>query len=58
MAQATGQSAFPLTPVDKYNFKFEPAGLKIIFDAESPQLTLDQNGMNFKLEKELDNKND
>ncbi|HET8859717.1 serine hydrolase domain-containing protein [Marivirga sp.] len=58
MAQATGQSAFPLTPVDKYNFKFDPAGIKIIFDDENPQLTLEQAGRKFKLDKEEDNIDD
>lgn len=58
MAQATGQSAFPLTPVDQYNFKFDPAGVKIIFDAENPHLILEQNGMKFKLEKELEKEDD
>jgi D-alanyl-D-alanine carboxypeptidase len=53
MAQATGQSAFPLTPIDQYNFKFDPAGVKIIFDSENPQLTLEQNGMKFSLKKEV-----
>ena len=57
MAQATGQPAFPLTPIDKYNFTFDPAGVKIIFDADNPHLTLEQNGMKFKLEKEQ-NKDD
>lgn len=52
MAQATGQSAFPLTAVDKYNFKFEPAGIEIHFDSEAPKFTLSQNGMQFQFDKE------
>lgn len=58
MAQATGQSAFPLTPIDQFNFKFDPAGVKIIFDSEYSQLTLEQGGMKFNLEKEVESTND
>jgi CubicO group peptidase (beta-lactamase class C family) len=58
MAQATGQSAFPLTPIDQYNFKFDPAGVKIIFDSEYSQLTLEQGGMKFNLKKEVKNTDD
>lgn len=58
MAQATGQSAFPLTAIDRYNYKFDPAGIKIIFDAENPQLTLEQNGRKFILQKEVTDTDD
>lgn len=35
MAQATGQGAFPLTPFADNRFKFEGAGLEIIFEEDS-----------------------
>jgi len=46
MAQATGQSAFPLTPYSKDEFRFEQAGIVIAFDrsANPVSFTLDQGG--------------
>ncbi|WKV10836.1 serine hydrolase domain-containing protein [Marivirga harenae] len=58
MAQATGQSAFPLTAINPYSFKFDPAGIKIVFDSENSLLTLEQNGMKFKLKKEVESTDD
>lgn len=43
-AQGTGQSPFPLTPVDEANFKFDLAGIKISFDSKNKQLTMIQGG--------------
>ncbi|WP_251358453.1 serine hydrolase [Kangiella sp. TOML190] len=43
-AQATGQSAFPLTPVSDSEFKFDLAGIIIKFDAEKNQLAITQGG--------------
>jgi len=43
-AQATGQSAFPLTPVTKSKFKFPLAEIVIEFDVEKRQLTITQRG--------------
>jgi CubicO group peptidase (beta-lactamase class C family) len=54
-AQATGQSAFFLTPVSEKEFKFDPAKITLLFDIESGkvnQFTLKQSGMNVKFTKE------
>ncbi len=56
-AQATGQSAFPLTPTSDVDFKFPPAGVVISF-SESTQgkgfdvLRLLQAGQDIKFEKQ------
>jgi D-alanyl-D-alanine carboxypeptidase len=56
-AQATGQSAFPLTPTSDVEFKFDAAGVVISFN-ESKQgsgfdsLLLKQAGQNIEFEKE------
>jgi D-alanyl-D-alanine carboxypeptidase len=56
-AQATGQSAFPLTPTSDVDFKFDAAGIAISFD-ESKQgsgfdsLQLKQAGQDIPFEKE------
>ncbi len=50
MAQATGQSAFPLTPKNKNTFVFPAAGIEIIFETNT--LTLKQAGQKFKFIKE------
>jgi D-alanyl-D-alanine carboxypeptidase len=52
MAQATGQSSFPLeaTAVDK--FKFDPAGIKMEFNTDKNELTLAQGGRNILFTKE------
>jgi D-alanyl-D-alanine carboxypeptidase len=46
MAQATGQSAFPLTPYSNDEFRFEQAGIVITFDraAQPVSFTLHQGG--------------
>jgi len=51
-AQATGQSAFPLTAIDETTFEFKPAGIKMIFNKEVKTLTLNQAGREFVLLKE------
>ena len=45
MAQATGQGAFPLTPVGESEFTFEPAGINLLFDAAENTVKLSQSGM-------------
>jgi CubicO group peptidase (beta-lactamase class C family) len=49
-AQATGQSAFPLTPKNENTFVFPAAGIEIIFETNT--LTLKQGGQKFKFTKE------
>ncbi|GAA4359855.1 serine hydrolase domain-containing protein [Kangiella marina] len=44
-AQATGQSAFPLTPISKKKFAFKLADIVIEFDVENGQLTITQRGV-------------
>ncbi|GAA4345909.1 serine hydrolase domain-containing protein [Kangiella taiwanensis] len=44
-AQATGQSAFPLTPVDQKTFSFKLADIVIEFDVKNRQLTITQRGV-------------
>jgi hypothetical protein len=36
-AQATGQGEFPLTTFSKIDFRFEPAGITILFKPADPQ---------------------
>jgi hypothetical protein len=43
-AQATGQSAFPLTPVSNNKFKFTLADIVIEFDVKKRHLTITQRG--------------
>ncbi len=43
-AQATGQSAFPLTAVNETEFKFDLAGIKIKFDTSKKELMITQGG--------------
>ncbi len=52
LAQATGQSAFPLSPVDESTFVFKAAGIKIVFNKEKETLTLNQAGRSFILYKQ------
>ncbi|AIZ62511.1 hypothetical protein PK28_00220 [Hymenobacter sp. DG25B] len=47
MAQATGQSAFPLTPKSKTQFVYDAAGLQLDFDAAKQAFTLKQGGGNY-----------
>ena len=51
-AQATGQSAFPLETVSNNTFKFDAAGIKLIFDPEKKEMTFSQGGKSFTLIKE------
>jgi len=50
LAQATGQSSFPLTPKSDTEFVFQTAGIEIIF--EENKLTLKQGGQKFRFTKE------
>lgn len=52
MAQATGQSAFPLKPSGKDKFKFDAAGIVIEFRPEKGELSLKQGGGNFAFTRE------
>jgi hypothetical protein len=47
LAQATGQGAFPLQPVQQDMFKFEDGGIEIEFKADRTQFTLKQGGGSF-----------
>lgn len=51
LAQATGQTSFPLTMQDEKTFIFAPAGIEIEFE-ENNIFTLKQGGMQFKFTKE------
>ncbi|MDB5281287.1 MAG: peptidase [Bacteroidota bacterium] len=44
IAQATGQSSFPLQATDKDKFEFEQAGIKMEFDPDKKELILKQGG--------------
>lgn len=44
LAQATGQSSFPLESTEKDKFKFEQAGVEIEFNTDKNELTLKQGG--------------
>ncbi len=55
--QATGQSAFPLTPFDDNEFRFDQAGIVIEFSKSGDKInyksfTLKQGGGNFPFERE------
>lgn len=52
MAQATGQSAFPLQPQDKGLFNYDPAGIVMEFHPEKQEMTLKQRGGVFLFTKE------
>lgn len=52
MAQATGQSSFPLDPTSEHNFSFELAGIEIEFAPEDSTLTLIQGGQPITFTKE------
>ncbi len=49
-AQATGQSAFPLTATSETEFVFETAGIQMIFGDQ--KMVLKQSGMEFEFTKE------
>ncbi len=51
-AQATGQQAIPLTPSGQDQFRFEQAGIELIFEPAQNQFTLKQGGRNFLFTKE------
>ncbi len=52
MAQATGQSAFPLTAKEKDVFSFDQAGIVMEFNSNGNMLTLKQAGQTFLFTKE------
>ena len=52
MAQATGQSAFPLNATGEHQFGFVPAGIVIRFNPETHEMTLMQSGATFILKRE------
>jgi D-alanyl-D-alanine carboxypeptidase len=51
LAQATGQSSFPLSPTERDKFKFEPAGIVIEFTTKD-QFTMKQGGGVFVFTRE------
>ncbi|MBS1734174.1 MAG: beta-lactamase family protein [Bacteroidetes bacterium] len=52
IAQATGQSSFPLEASAKDIFKFDPAGIAIEFDTPNQSFTLKQGGKKYLFKKE------
>jgi len=52
LAQATGQSAFPLEPTSKNTFVFEKAGVLIEFKPNTQKMILKQGGKEFLFSKE------
>lgn len=50
-AQGSGQPPFPLEYIEKDQFKFDDAGIKIIFDSEKHQLQLLQGGKTYVFNK-------
>jgi CubicO group peptidase (beta-lactamase class C family) len=52
MAQATGQSAFPLEPYEAHKFRFNPAGIKLEFIPEDKKMILNQGGGRFEFSME------
>lgn len=51
IAQATGQSSFPLNATDKDKFEFLAAGIKLDFNPSQNQMILNQGGRKFILTK-------
>lgn len=51
MAQATGQSAFPLEATDKNKFEFAAAGIEMEFFPSENKMTLNQGGRKFTFTK-------
>lgn len=47
LAQATGQSAFPLDATEQHKFRFAPAGVVLEFTPSNKQMTLFQGGGTF-----------
>ncbi|MFC6268360.1 M1 family metallopeptidase [Frigoriflavimonas asaccharolytica] len=52
MAQATGQSAFPLEYLGANKFSFEQAGIEIQFNADKKGFSILQSGTDFKFTKD------
>lgn len=52
MAQATGQSAFPLEAADKNIFKFDQAGIVLEFKPAEKKMILNQGGKIYNFDKE------
>lgn len=52
IAQATGQSSFPLEPTAKDQFKFEPAGVVLEFNPSEGTMILKQGGGEFTFTRE------
>jgi D-alanyl-D-alanine carboxypeptidase len=52
IAQATGQSAFPLTAFEKDKFKFDQAGVVMEFNPDKNEFVLKQGGGVFTFTKE------
>lgn len=52
IAQATGQSSFPLEPTASNIFKFDPAGVVIEFNSDKKELILKQGGKEYLFIKE------
>lgn len=51
LAQATGQSAFPLEATEKDKFKFDEAGVEIEFNTDKNEFTMNQGGGAYKFKK-------
>ena len=52
IAQATGQSSFPLEATEKDKFEFHPAGIRMEFNPDKKEMTLKQGGENVVFTKE------
>ncbi len=52
IAQATGQSAFPLEPAERDVFKFDIAGVVLVFNPSKSTMLLKQGGAQFNFIKE------
>lgn len=52
VAQATGQPSFELDATAKDTFKFEKAGIVLVFDRDKKEMILKQRGATFKFTKE------
>jgi len=51
-AQATGQGAFPLEALGDHKFKFDAAGINMIFDTQAETMTFTQGPGKYELKKE------
>ncbi len=52
MAQATGQSSFPLNPYEKDKFNMESYGIDMIFFPSENKLVFTQGGQKIELSRE------